>query len=97
MKSISSSSVVSKPKSPGQAGFAKVVAGGQVIRPDAQLPFIERMITGSVAPDLSKVQSRESAILESVASTLRRESILLTDRKWAWRKSVVNLRMFHSP
>ena len=39
MKSLSSSFIASKPKPPGQAGFAKVVAGGQVIRPDAQLPF----------------------------------------------------------
>ena len=80
MKSLSSSFIASKPKPPGQAGFAKVVAGGQVIRPDAQLPFIERMITGSVAPDLSKVQSRESAILESVASNIE-AGINIVDRQ----------------
>ena len=80
MKSLSSSSVASKPKPPGQTGFAKVVAGGQVIRPDAQLPFIERMITGTATPDLSKVQSRESAILESVASNIE-AGINIVDRQ----------------
>ena len=80
MKSLSSSFIASKPKPPGQAGFAKVVAGGQVIRPDAQLPFIERMITGTATPDHSKVQSRESAILESVASNIE-AGINIVDRQ----------------
>jgi len=71
MKDITKSS---KQQSPAQTpistpGFAKVVAGGRVVRPDNKLPFLERMVTGAqdsqVAPS-----TKETAILESVASNI---------------------------
>lgn len=69
MKHLSSTEPITKPRPPGSAGFAKVVAGGRVVRPDFQLPFLERMVTGS-GPTQQEVESREAAILESVASNL---------------------------
>lgn len=69
MKNLSSPKPISKPRPSSLRGFAKVVAGGRVVRPDADLPFLERMVTGT-NPTQVEVKSRESAILESVASNL---------------------------
>ncbi|MDG1138460.1 MAG: hypothetical protein P8N49_02945 [Opitutales bacterium] len=54
---------------PPTPGFAKVVAGGRVVRPDGELPFLERMVTGTL-PAKEKANARESAILASVASNI---------------------------
>lgn len=54
---------------PPSPGFAKVVAGGRVVRPDGELPFLERMVTGTL-PAEEKANARESAILASVASNI---------------------------
>ena len=69
MKNLSSPKPISKLPPPGPAGFAKVVAGGRVVRPDDELPFLERMVTGA-GPTQLEVKSREAAVLESVASNL---------------------------
>ena len=50
-------------------GFAKVVAGGRVILPDDELPFLERMVIVAQYAQLAPI-SKETAILESVASNI---------------------------
>ena len=49
-------------------GFAKVVAGGRIVRLRKEAPFFERLVTGESAPTETVVKSR--AILESVSSNL---------------------------
>lgn len=49
-------------------GFAKVVAGGRIVRLRREAPFFERLVTGEVSPALTTVKSQ--AILESVTSNL---------------------------
>ena len=49
-------------------GFAKVVAGGRIVRLRKEAPFFERLVTGESAPTETAVKSR--AILESVSSNL---------------------------
>lgn len=49
-------------------GFAKVVAGGRIVRLRKEAPFFERLVTGESAPTEPAVKSR--AILESVSSNL---------------------------
>ena len=69
MKHLSTTKPSTKPIPSGPAGFAKVLVGGRVVRPDTELPFLERMVTGSGSTHL-EVKPREAAILESVASNL---------------------------
>jgi len=49
-------------------GFAKVVAGGRIVRLRREAPFFERLVTGEASPTPTAVKSQ--AILESVASNL---------------------------
>jgi hypothetical protein len=55
-----------------QKGFAKVVAGGRIIRIDSNKPYLERMVTGGIpeSPQKEKVNSRELAVLESITANL---------------------------
>ena len=62
------------PPTPGvklQQGFAKVVAGGRIIRIDSGKPYLERMVTGSVSTvDHAISTSKETAVLDSVKANL---------------------------
>lgn len=49
-------------------GFAKVVAGGRIVRLRKEAPFFERLVTGESAPTEATVKTK--AILESVSSNL---------------------------
>lgn len=53
-------------------GFAKVVAGGRIVRLQQGKPFLERMVTGEVSSlsEPPESSSHEKAVLESVASNL---------------------------
>ena len=52
-------------------GFAKVVAGGRIIRIDSGKPYLERMVTGSVSTvDHSITTTKETAVLDSVKANL---------------------------
>ena len=53
-------------------GFAKVVAGGRIVRLQHGKPFLERMVTGgaSVQSEPTTSGTHEQAVLESVASNL---------------------------
>ena len=55
-----------------QKGFAKVVAGGRIIRIDSNKPYLERMVTGGISESSQKekVNSRELAVLESITANL---------------------------
>lgn len=75
MKIIPSSitSQVSPPKENLKNGFAKVVAGGRIIRIDSQKPYLERMVTGTSSPGVTvanKAKSKELALLESITANL---------------------------
>ena len=75
MKIIPSSntSQVSPPKENLKNGFAKVVAGGRIIRIDSQKPYLERMVTGTSSPGetvTQKAKSKELALLESITANL---------------------------
>jgi len=73
MKNITSSSIsklIARSTPAGKpAGFARVVAGGEVVRPDNQLPFLQRMVTGYEETP-SANPTRETAILQSVATNI---------------------------
>jgi hypothetical protein len=65
------------PESPGGTmamtkGFAKVVAGGRIVRLQNDKPFLERMVTGgqSNEPKLLTSSTHAQAVLESIASNL---------------------------
>jgi flagellin-like hook-associated protein FlgL len=53
-------------------GFAKVVAGGRIVRLQNDKPFLERMVTGgqSAEPELLTSNTHAQAVLESIASNL---------------------------
>ena len=53
-------------------GFAKVVAGGRIVRLQNEKPFLERMVTGGepVQSEANAAGAHEQAVLESVASNL---------------------------
>jgi hypothetical protein len=53
-------------------GFAKVVAGGRIVRLQKEKPFLERMVTGGLPAQAEQPDSasHEKAVLESVASNL---------------------------
>jgi hypothetical protein len=53
-------------------GFAKVVAGGRIVRLQHEKPFLERMVTGGAPgqPEPPTSGTHEQAVLESVASNL---------------------------
>lgn len=75
MKIIPSSntSKISPPKEKFKNGFAKVVAGGRIIRIDSQKPYLERMVTGTSSPMetvTQKAKSKELALLESITANL---------------------------
>jgi len=64
-------------KSPGGTmaltkGFAKVVAGGRIVRLRNDKPFLERMVTGghSTEPGLQTSSTHAQAVLESISSNL---------------------------
>ncbi len=50
-------------------GFPKVVAGGRIVRPDHNTPYLERMVTGKRLVPNGKT-SQQQAILDSVSSNL---------------------------
>ena len=65
------------PESPGGTmaltkGFAKVVAGGRIVRLRNDRPFLERMVTGgqSTEPKLLTSSTHAQAVLESISSNL---------------------------
>jgi hypothetical protein len=65
------------PESPGGTmaltkGFAKVVAGGRIVRLRNDKPFLERMVTGgqSTEPKLLTSSTHAQAVLESISSNL---------------------------
>ncbi len=75
MKIIPSSNTAqtSPPNENLKNGFAKVVAGGRIIRIDSQKPYLERMVTGTSIPGVTvshKSKSKELAILESITANL---------------------------
>ena len=75
MKIIPSSntSQASPPTENLKNGFAKVVAGGRIIRIDSQKPYLERMVTGTSIPGVTvsnNAKSKELAILESITANL---------------------------
>lgn len=53
-------------------GFAKVVAGGRIVRLRNDKPFLERMVTGghSNEPNLQTSSTHAQAVLESISSNL---------------------------
>ena len=52
-------------------GFAKVVAGGRIVRLQNEKPFLERMVTGGASVQSKPTSdTHEQAVLESVASNL---------------------------
>ena len=64
-------------------GFAKVIAGGRIVRPDPTKPEVERMVTGSTFtnPEVNKTKSSHAmAVLESVTANLE-AGIGLVDRQ----------------
>ena len=66
------------PESPGETmtltqGFAKVVAGGRIVRLRSDKPFLERMVLGgshSGGTELPNSSTHAQAVLESIASNL---------------------------
>ena len=72
MKIVSNSQ--SSPPASGtklQQGFAKVVAGGRIIRIDSDKPYLERMVTGSICQTNDPPHStKEVAVLDSVKTNL---------------------------
>jgi len=69
----SNTSQASPPKENLKNGFAKVVAGGRIIRIDSQKPYLERMVTGTSSPGetvTQKTKSKELALLESITANL---------------------------
>ena len=71
------SATASHPPSPGGAnkaaqGFAKVVAGGRIVRLRNDKPFLERMVTGgqSSEPEVPTSCTHAQAVLESITSNL---------------------------
>ena len=69
----SNTSQVSPPKEILKNGFAKVVAGGRIVRIDSQKPYLERMVTGSHpvgGETATGANSKELAILESISANL---------------------------
>ena len=79
MKSISSSSVVSKPNYPVRQDLPKWLPVVRSSDPTLNFPYRKNDYRYSCS-DLSKVQSRESAILESVASNIE-AGINIVDRQ----------------
>ena len=53
-------------------GFAKVVAGGRIVRLQKDKPFLERMVLGEATPHTPVTPSRThaQAVMESVATNL---------------------------
>jgi hypothetical protein len=53
-------------------GFAKVVAGGRIVRLQKEKPFLERMVTGGLIekPNATSPGTHEQAVLESVATNI---------------------------
>jgi hypothetical protein len=53
-------------------GFAKVVAGGRIVRLQKEKPFLERMVTGGLTekPKTKSPGTHEQAVLESVATNI---------------------------
>jgi len=66
-----------------KGGFAKVIAGGRIVRPDPTKSEVERMVTGSnfQNPEINKTKSAHAkAVLESVTANLE-AGIGLVDRQ----------------
>jgi hypothetical protein len=62
---------LNRQKTVPKGGFSKVVAGGRVIRLQADKPFMERMITGHSIPGSPPTNELNSlAVLESIQSNL---------------------------
>ncbi len=76
----SSSQIPSHLKKP--QGFAKIIAGGRIVRPDPSKPEIERMVTGNPTGqnEESVPGSHAKAVLESVSANLE-AGIELVDRQ----------------
>ena len=71
------SATASDPPPPGGTnkaaqGFAKVVAGGRIVRLRNDKPFLERMVTGgqSSEPEVPTSCTHAQAVLESITSNL---------------------------
>lgn len=68
---------------PKEEGFAKIIAGGRIVRPDPQKPEIERMVTGDQLSQIkqpSVPSTHAKAVLESVSTNLE-AGIELVDRQ----------------
>ena len=66
-----------------KGGFAKVIAGGRIVRPDPTKSEVERMVTGSSSNDPAINNTKSSharAVLESVTANLE-AGIGLVDRQ----------------
>lgn len=65
-----------------EEGFAKIIAGGRIVRPDPQKPEIERMVTGDQIHNKTKSlsSSHERAVLESVSINLE-AGIAMVDKQ----------------
>ena len=64
-------------------GFAKVVAGGRIVRLRNEVPFMKGWLRDSLLYLIQRGLSQK-AILESVTSNLKQVSIWWTDRKLFW-------------
>ena len=54
-----------------RGGFAKVVAGGRIVRLQNEKPFIERMVTGNRPNTHSHLPPDSMAVLESIKANLK--------------------------
>ena len=67
-----------RPQAQAPNGFAKVVAGGRVVRIDIDKPYLQRMVTGGTVKTEQTEVSREKAVLDSVTANLE-AGIKITD------------------
>jgi hypothetical protein len=65
-----------------EAGFAKIIAGGRIVRPDPSKPELARMVMGEteMVNDVSLKSAHAKAVLESVTTNLE-AGIELVDRQ----------------
>ena len=65
-----------------EEGFAKIIAGGRIVRPDPSKPELARMVTGetNLVNDVSLKSAHAKAVLESVTTNLE-AGIELVDRQ----------------
>lgn len=79
MKLTSTEKTIPSPHKPQATnGFAKVVAGGRIVRIDLDKPYLQRMVTGGTVKTKPTEVSREKAVLDSVTANLE-AGIKITD------------------